>query len=244
MATSETLNLSENSQTEFVFSQPVCHASLRALPGSEEAKAMTVGSGRQCSMWLNASEQLGVFSKILMESSAWTNSEEYCYVWNRLNTQSGFSAFQLMPLGQNTDDTGYSLLGTPNAKEAGPNGQKGCLRQTIETKLWRTPNAAMVSGGAQDGEKRLASGHALQLTDQAMTPKLWPTPRAEGFDAGGKDPGRSLHTAVKAIDNSGSLNPRFVEELMGYKIDHTALKLSATQSFRPKSSRSSKQSPK
>jgi hypothetical protein len=188
-------------------------ASQRVLPGSEEARMMSVGSGRQCSMLLSESEPLGYCSKILLESLHWTSSQEYCYVWERLDTRFALSAFQLTPLGQSTDERGSSLLGTPNAKEAGPNGQVGCLRQTIEMKLWRTPNASDVTGGPMDGERRLEQGHHLNLQEQAATPKLWPPPPL---------------SEVAGLHGSGSLNPRFVEELMGFPIDHTALKPSVT----------------
>jgi hypothetical protein len=163
-----------------------CPASQQVSPGSEEARMMTVGSGRQCSMLFEESEPLGYCSKILLESLHWTNSQEYCYVWERLDTRFGLSAFQLTPLGQSTEDNGCSL--------------------------WRTPNASDVTGGPMDGERRLEQGHQLNLQEQAATPKLWPTPRSE----------------VAGLHGSGSLNPRFVEELMGFPIDHTALKPSAT----------------
>jgi hypothetical protein len=138
-------------------------------------------------------------------------------------------------------------------------------------RLWRTPNASDVTGGGQDGQKRLEQGHAMQLSDQIMNPKLWPTPTVpnggrrnpEGTSITGKKPDggkaqmdlrefaiRMLQTPtardwkstshgnqgnarplseVAGLTGSGSLNPRFVEELMGFRIDHTALKPSATQ---------------
>src|SRR5205809_12425 len=65
--------------------RPECLASRAPLPGSEEARAMTAGSGRQLSMLLDQSSPLGAFSRILLESSHWTSSQEYSYVWNRLD---------------------------------------------------------------------------------------------------------------------------------------------------------------
>jgi hypothetical protein len=219
---------------------------------------MTAGSGRQCSMWLSESSPLGAFSKILLGSSHWGSSREYCYVWNRLDTKFALSAFQLTPLGQSTLDTGYSL--------------------------WRTPQASDPNGGGSDGEKRLAKGNAMKLRDQAKTPKLWPTPQKEGYDAQGKGhgdlvyevkarlwPTPQAHDAAKGNPErvgrfgtkhggrnltdevllpslsetfQGSLNPRFVEQLMGFEIDHTALKLLATVSSPSKHIRSSKRSRK
>jgi hypothetical protein len=171
-------------------------------------------------MWFSQSSPLGAFSKILLASSAWTSSEEYCYVWNRLDTSFALSAFQLTPLGQNTEGSGCSL--------------------------WRSPNASDVTGGPMDGERRLAQGHHLNLCEQAATQKLWPTPTERDWKStshGNQGNARPL-SEVAGLTGSGSLNPRFVEELMGYEIDHTALKRSVTLSSRSKHSRSSKRSRK
>jgi hypothetical protein len=186
-----------------------CPASRRVWPGSAEARAMSAGSGRQCSMLFDASSPLGAFSKILLQSSHWTNSEEYCYVWERLDTQFGVSAFQLTPLGPGTSGTESSLLGTPVQSQCGPNGMEGNLKQTL-MKLWPTPcNRDYRSGsGKTQAERGRTAGMSLPETFQ------------------------------------GSLNPRFVEELMGFPVDHTALSPSATQSFRSRPTRSLRRSDK
>jgi hypothetical protein len=175
-------------------------ASQRVLPGSDEAARMTVGSGRQCSMLLKSSSPIGQFSKILLESSLWTKSQEYTYVWNRSDTKLlRHSLFQLTPLGQSTEDSESSLLPTPVAansanRENGLINSRGEPCLSAQVKLWRTPNG---TGGAMNGERRLEQGHQLNLADQAKTPKLWPTPRAE-FDSG-KHRGQTdtLHSAAK-----------------------------------------------
>ena len=136
-----------------VLSAAVSPVNQHPLPGSEKARTMTVGSGTQCLMLLDLSSPLGAFSRILLASSHWTNSEEFCYVWNRLDTRFALSAFQLTPLGRSTDGSG-SLL-------------------------WRSPTATEDNGGGgANGEDRLAQGHTLRLRDQVKTPTLWPTPQA------------------------------------------------------------------
>jgi hypothetical protein len=182
-------------------------------------------------MLCEQSSPLGQFSKILLESSHWTLSREYCYSWKRLDTRFALSAFRLTPLGRSTGDS--------------------------ESSLWRTPNASDVTGGPMDGERRLAQGHHLNLCEQAATPKLWPTPRKEGYDSQGKGHGDLVYevknrlwptplerdwkstshaskdnarplSEVAGLTGSGSLNPRFVEQLQGFPIDHTALRRLAT----------------
>jgi len=79
-------------------------------------------------------------------------------------------------------------------------------------------------GGGANGEARLEQGHCLRLRDQVKTPKLWPTPTERDWKScshGNQDNARPL-SEVAGLTGSGSLNPRFVEELMGYPIDHTA----------------------
>jgi hypothetical protein len=242
-------------------SAPECPASQPVLPGSAEANVITAGSGRQCSMLLDVSNPLGVFSKILLESSHWTNSQEYCYVWNRLDTRFGLSAFRLTPLGQSTDENESLLWRTPNQSDAsgGPmdgeqrlaqGHQLNLAEQAISPKLWPTPQAHDQHPGNAARVGRFGTKHGgRNLTDEVMMPKLWPTPRKEGFDAQGKGHGdfqyevknRLWPTTQDGSNNcgpsqlrrdslslnamiGGSLNPRFVEELMGFPIDHTALK--------------------
>jgi hypothetical protein len=125
-----------------------------------------------------------------------------------------------------------------------------------------------------NGEARLAQGHQLNLLEQAATPSLWPTPCAQEdgkspeahlamkarMKGGPRKTVTSLTVAAKLWptprnDHSGleshgvtalggSLNPRFVEELMGFEIDHSACEHWATRSSQPKPTRSSKRSPR
>jgi hypothetical protein len=291
-------------------------ASRVPLPGSDEARRMTAGSGKQCSMLFDQLTPLGAFSRILLESSHWTSSEQYCYVWERLDTRFALSAFQLTPLGQSTEDNGSSLWRTPKERDykGAMNGQVllewgSTLNLSDQAKtpaLWPTPMAEYSGrtedkwqtfeqekrGGAMDlqravklwptptsgnhhenqsleeweasnaklrqrrkdlGNRPDMSGHGYGLT-LGLAAKLWPTPRKEGYDAQGKDHGDLVYevknrlwptpterdwkstshgnqdnarplSEVAGLTGSGSLNPRFVEELMGFPIDHTALKL-------------------
>ena len=200
-------------------------ASRLPAPESAEVRAMTAGSGRQCSMLLEQSSPLGAFSKILLESSAWTSSEEYCYVWTRLDTKFECSAFQLTPLGQNTKETGYSLWPTPRAEfDSGKhNGKPDTLHSAA--KLWPTPCARedCRSPEAHMAMKaRMKGGTRKTITSLSVMAKLWPTPLYSESHCTGKPD--SLRVAANLTGSQGSLNPRFVENLMGYPIDHTALK--------------------
>jgi DNA (cytosine-5)-methyltransferase 1 len=129
------------------------------------------------------------------------------------------------------------------------------LTDATESGLWRTPSAYQ-SGGAQDGEKRLAGGHAMTLKDQVITPAKWPTPTSRDYKDGSAKacanvptngllgivvhvyaPRTTPRTAME-LDGvtplgGGGLSPLWVEWLMGYPAEWTALDASAMPSSRP-----------
>lgn len=185
--------------------QPAYPASPLLLPGSAEAQKMTVGSGRQCSMLLNESDPLGAFSKILLESSAWGNSMECCYVWERLDTRFELSAFRLRRWEPATNDSECSLSPTAHANcstGAGTQGRDGGMNLQTPVKLSPTPtipNGGRVNPEGTSITGRKPDGSKAQM-DLANSIKLAlsPTPRIEGFDAGShRGNPDSLHAMVK-----------------------------------------------
>jgi hypothetical protein len=234
--------------------QPAFPASQAPLPGSEEAAKMTVGSGRQLSMLLDVSSPLGAFSRILLESSLWTSSAQFCYVWNRLDTKFALSAFQLTPLGLSTEGSGCSLWRTANGHDQLAQGHALRLRDQVKTpKLWPTPTVP--NGGRRNPEGtsitgRKPDGGKAQIDLREFAIRMLPTPTARDWKSSSHaktaDNSRPLSEVMGLLGSqeqcSGSLNPRFVEELMGFPIDHTALKPSATHVFHSKPTPSLRQS--
>jgi hypothetical protein len=205
-----------------LYSVQACRASRHPLPGSDEARAMTVGSGRQLSMLLEECSPLGAFSKILLESLHWTNSEEYCYVWGIWDTKFACSAFQLTALGQSTGDSGFLLWRTPDANDS-----------------WRPPLMDLENMTHKDTRWPL---HCLST--QAAHPRLWPTPTVQdGANNAGPSQMERNSLSLNATFG-GSLNPRFVCELMGFAADHTNLKDWGMLSSRSRRTRSLKGSRK
>jgi len=118
--------------------------------------------------------------------------------------------------------------------------------------MWPTPSACprgahtgKISGSvSEDGKSRVsANGTKWGATLQTAV-KMWPTPTQRdgkgGYKGGrirnGKISKDTLDVAVQHTDNqgkqSGSLNPTWVEWLMGYPTGHTALRDWATPSSR------------
>jgi hypothetical protein len=125
------------------------------------------------------------------------------------------------------DDTGlrkkkYSQGGTPLSLAV----------KMQEPKMWATPRTSDVTSGRTLNEKgqRISKTNpnlvfGANLADQI---KMYPTPTANDFKGSGRNETMRdrLDYAVEKPDGkrvSGSLNPQFVEWLMGYPVGYTDL---------------------
>jgi hypothetical protein len=141
-----------------------------------------------------------------------------------------------------TAETESSLLPTPTASTYGSNhgggmGKKGKVRHSLSSManhgLWPTPRATDGPNGRASpsdySAKRISQGRAT-LSEAVQHPELWATPTVCGNNnRKGSSPtsGDGLGTQV-----GGPLNPTWVEYLMGFPAEHTALEPSAMRSFR------------
>jgi DNA (cytosine-5)-methyltransferase 1 len=118
--------------------------------------------------------------------------------------------------------------------------------------MWRTPDAAAGGSNLPGIQKALDEGHLkrpsgqqiqIRLQDQVKEPRLWPTPvhtdhlmnKSETLEAwtirakkkkeeNGVNLQYALRHAVQEQKPGGTLNPTWVEWLMGYPTGHTDLK--------------------
>jgi hypothetical protein len=148
-----------------------------------------------------------------------------------------------------TAETASGLLPTPTATNYGSNQSpssgaavRPSLAQMAKNNLWPTPNVP--NGGRSvkhvtDWRGRTAyhNGKKVQVGLEAAV-KLWPTPTAvtnTGGAAlckwGGSGARAKLRTMVTPEELNGSLNPRWVEWLMGWPIGWTALPPLETAKF-------------
>ena len=199
------------------------------LPGSVEAVKMTDISGLTFSPLFKEKDPLGAFSKMFMGMSLWASTR--CYMtWKGKATPQGRSLFQLVPLTRLTDETEFGsspeMWATPSAADSqgtSGGGQNKSLRTDVQ--MWPTPRACTAMA-AENIHNRVNDKNPNLETVVART--MWPTPQAsDNRDRGcmedpsikrrikmGKQIG--LTTAVKETRSSGSLNPQWVEWLMGY----------------------------
>lgn len=116
--TSETLQSGESGQTSEMFPllQAVSRVSRFPQPGTKEAQQMTVSSGRQCSMLLDAAHPLGCLVRTCLESSEW-NSKGACLIWKASAFGRNRLLFQLAPLDLSIEETGCGFLPSPKASD-------------------------------------------------------------------------------------------------------------------------------
>lgn len=147
------------------------------------------------------------------DSSSWRTSQRcliegwtlFSETWPRSGTMRSGIAYQLPPLARPTDAIGFGL--------------------------WPTPH-----GFSQDGKSNGPSGNEL---GRAVNRSMVPTPKLPS--GGGQTVRTTAGGGIRKLEdwvsaeigqNTGSLNPTWVEWLMGFPAEWTALKDSATPSSR------------
>ena len=192
-------------------------------------------------------------SQTCLTESGEIGLSEFSGTFPRSGMMRSGTVYQLPRLAPTITEIGSGLWPTPRAKEAkhgAPTdwemttdhaGTRDSLRVQVNKRaFWRTPAAANGQQGPKSKElyeQCLKTGQsAITLVDEVRhTPAYWPTPNAaDNRDRGcmedpsiqrrlkiGKQVG--LSTAVKETRQSGTLNPTWVEWLMGFPLDHTDL---------------------
>ncbi len=160
--------------------------------------------------------------------------DEYSETWPRSGMTRNGTAYQLPRLALTTTEIGSGLWPTPTAtaNQGAPSMQERYTRPHF----WRTPASANGSQGPKSRELyehcRKTGQSTVTLVDEVRhTPRHWPTPAASDYKGApknrywGSDTYRSnLREAVRENQESGQLNPAWVEWLMGFPIGHTDLK--------------------
>ena len=203
------IDLFQQQTPETPSSQPDIPASPSVLPESREAQRMTATSGRTLAKLFHAKDPLGAFSRMFMVTSHWA-STKCLLTWKPKITPQGRLLCQL-------------AVSTPRTDEIGSGSSQ---------EMWATPRTTDGTGGPRKLDERgrrisqtnpdLVFG--ANLSDQV---RMWPTPTANE-DAAGTPNGKMQRMLGNHPDvrntGAGTLNPQWVEWLMGYPEGWTDLK--------------------
>lgn len=180
-------------------------ASRSPSPGSDEAREMTVTSGLKCCELLRSSGPAGCLVKMLLASSIWRSTR--CFLtWKPSATPGGRSLFLLRPSTPRTGGTDAPSWPTPTAAvRMWPTpSASDCGRTAINPHLTRNGTIRHIGKNGGQSYARLDAVAAM-----------FPTPTASEADRGGKG---YRHGGLRCVipEESGQLNPDWVEWLMGF----------------------------
>lgn len=185
-------------------------ASRSALPGSEEARRMTVTSGLKCLELYQNSGPLGSLVRTLLGSSIW-RSTRCTLTWKTKVTPSKRLLFRLVPSTPRTGATDARLSGM--------------------VKMWPTPKASDYKGSGPAGTK--SAVHDLKKHNLKGVVMFYPTPTMGAGLCGGTGNFQQLKNLEArgqiteeerrsmAAGNGGQLNPDWVEWMMGFPLGWT-----------------------
>ena len=228
--------------TSFQEASPVNRS---VLPGSDEARRMTVISGRKCLELYASCGPVGSLVRMLLASSIW-RSTRCLLTWKAKVTPRGRWYYQLAASTPRTEDTALQLWATPNTMDYLPQRSPEALRRQAQTsrkgrkrpanlreqvcaetvRLWPTPRAsdAKLTGpmGSPSAEYDLKHHHLRGFV-------LYPTPTTERLCGGSHAAERLKEMEASGqitpeerrsmqAGNGGQMNPDWVEWLMGYPI--------------------------
>lgn len=173
------------------------------------------------------------FARYDPATSSWRTSQR-CFLedwqtfsatWPRSGMMRNGTAYRLPPLARVTDEIGSGLLPTPSAVTYGSNqgggmGRVGPVRYSLESmaRMKLLPTSKAASGGPEFVKlDRPSTGMSLETVV-----RLLPPPQATDYRSGtgSSHDGKSQTPQLRHI-SGGLLNPRFVEEMMGFPIDHS-----------------------
>lgn len=183
------------------------------LPGSDEARRMTVTSGLKCLELYQNSGPLGSLVRTLLGSSIWRSTQ--CYLtWKISGTPAKRLLFRLVPLMPRTGGTDAQLSGVERWK-------KNITGKDGDPILWKTPIAS-------DSANREFYHNSRGEPNLSGMVKMWPTPIATDWKNRGCKDYRKNREHQLQTEVGGQLNPTWVEYLMGFPLGWTDLNASET----------------
>ena len=170
------------------------------LPGSEEARTMTVTSGLRCLELYANSGPLGCLVRMCLGSSIW-HSTRCLLTWKRKDTPARHSIYQLAVSMPHTEDSGSQLWPTVTTDTASARTKRykqGGMPLAVMLQMYPTPTTGAGLCGGTGNFKTLQRLQEIgKITEEER---------------------RQLSQG-----NGGKANPDFLEWLMGYEQKFTTL---------------------
>lgn len=136
------------------YSQRAIPANRSAQPGSDEARQITVTSGRMCAALLPIAGPLGSVVRTLLATSVW-DSTRCLLIWKPKRTPAGRLLFQLAPSMASTSAIESGFLPTPtingNYNRKGASETSGDGLDTAIRRLLATPHTSCHTGPGHQG---------------------------------------------------------------------------------------------
>ena len=215
--------------------------------GSGKAKKTRGGSGR------SSRESFAIYDR---DTCSWRTYRGYSLpikgvplgrfseTWPPSGTMRNGRAYQRHPLVPRTSAIGSSSWHTLRAIYGEHSGMRDESHLTGQVQRWPTPVARDHRGhGTREGYIRRKAGHRPSLNEEAF--HRWPTPSASDSKTHKDDKIRHASLAASVHRQEvGQLNPTWVEWLMGFPPEWTALSPSEMPSSRKSQSTSVRKSSK
>lgn len=244
-STETSSNLMGDSMQALTSSPGATRASPSPLPGSEEARKMTVTSGLKCYESYKSVTRLGSLAKTLLGTSTW-DSSKCVLTWKVKAMKSNRLLFQLVPSVPRTAGLESGLL--PTASVCGNHNRKGASKTSGDglatvVRMLPTPQARDYRTGDAPGsprnQRKADQGWSLNVNDVV---RMLPAPTAHLAKEQNSPAEYTRNTPTIGAQIGLKLHPNFVEWMMGFPIDHTALSHWEIRSCRTSRRKSSKQS--
>ena len=215
------------------------------LPGSDEARKMTVTSGRRCAELLKNSSPVGSLARMCLESSIWHSTR--CFLsWKTSATPHKRLLFRLAVRTLRTEETGSLFWPTPKASGLG-----GCsgARKTLQAMankglITEEERRAMSAGNSSRTNPQLFEwlmGYEQKFTELIPTPVVTTANGAKEtryFGEFSQERERERGAAYRGnlqeliecspLGKIGRVNPTYLEWLMGFPTGWTELDASET----------------
>jgi len=195
-------------EDELMFSAEVSHVNHSARQDFEKEQRTTATCGRRCLELSESVNPVGswarTFAGLLVGRTDWY-SKRVTLTWKILGTPSSRLLFQLVPQAHPTDATEFGLLLTPTTREEVMDMNK------FKTRMEKYDNGTTVPN------------LATQIYGMLPTPTAQAERANASIDRGKGNLSDEVATQFKIGGKTSQLSPLFVEEMMGFPKNWTAL---------------------